>query len=82
MILALRADQNLLAIPSERARTAQDKSDLLVAEVTRITMTALDDYRLLRRSGLRVSALSLATMRFGSGWGWGADTPAAKARGA
>lgn len=34
---------------------------------------ALDDYKLLGRSGLRVSPLSLGTMTFGSEWGWGAD---------
>ncbi len=34
---------------------------------------ALDQYRLLGRSGLRVSPLSLGTMTFGSDWGWGAD---------
>lgn len=34
---------------------------------------ALDHYRLLGRSGLRVSPLSLGTMTFGSDWGWGAD---------
>lgn len=39
---------------------------------------ALDHYRLLGRSGLRVSPLSLGTMTFGSEWGWGAD--AAEAR--
>jgi aryl-alcohol dehydrogenase-like predicted oxidoreductase len=33
----------------------------------------LDNYRLLGRSGLRVSPLSLGTMTFGSDWGWGAD---------
>ncbi|MBV2363568.1 aldo/keto reductase [Streptomonospora nanhaiensis] len=32
----------------------------------------LDDYRLLDRSGLRVSPLSLGTMTFGDDWGWGA----------
>lgn len=30
-------------------------------------------YKLLGRSGLRVSELSLGTMTFGSTWGWGAD---------
>lgn len=35
--------------------------------------TALDHYRLLGRSGLRVSPLALGTMTFGSDWGWGAD---------
>ncbi|WP_348535993.1 aldo/keto reductase [Labrys sp. LIt4] len=34
---------------------------------------ALDDYRLLGRSGLRISPLSLGTMTFGTDWGWGAD---------
>lgn len=37
------------------------------------TVNALDQYRLLGRSGLRVSPLSLGTMTFGSDWGWGAD---------
>ena len=35
--------------------------------------TALDHYRLLGRSGLRVSPLCLGTMTFGTDWGWGAD---------
>ncbi|MGC6399002.1 aldo/keto reductase [Sphingomonas sp. FW199] len=35
--------------------------------------TALDQYRLLGRSGLRISPLALGTMTFGSDWGWGAD---------
>src|SRR5215475_529654 len=30
------------------------------------------NYRLLGRSGLRVSELSLGTMTFGEEWGWGA----------
>lgn len=34
---------------------------------------ALDQYRLLGRSGLRVSPLALGTMTFGADWGWGAD---------
>lgn len=33
----------------------------------------LDHYRLLGRSGLRVSPLALGTMTFGTDWGWGAD---------
>ncbi|MBB5912275.1 aryl-alcohol dehydrogenase-like predicted oxidoreductase [Nocardia transvalensis] len=33
----------------------------------------LDTYRLLGRSGLRVSPLALGTMTFGADWGWGAD---------
>ena len=33
----------------------------------------LDTYRLLGRSGLRVSPLALGTMTFGLDWGWGSD---------
>ncbi|MFI7704809.1 aldo/keto reductase [Nonomuraea sp. NPDC049480] len=36
-------------------------------------MTTLDTYRLLGRSGLRVSPLALGTMTFGTDWGWGSD---------
>lgn len=36
-------------------------------------MTTLQHYRLLGRSGLRVSPLALGTMTFGTEWGWGAD---------
>jgi len=36
-------------------------------------MTSLEHYRLLGRSGLRVSSLALGTMTFGKDWGWGAD---------
>src|SRR3954467_12466780 len=42
----------------------------------RATMTnnlSLDTYRLLGRSGLRVSPLALGAMTFGTDWGWGAD---------
>jgi aryl-alcohol dehydrogenase-like predicted oxidoreductase len=38
----------------------------------------LDHYRLLGRSGLRVSPMSLGTMTFGSDWGWGADANEAR----
>jgi aryl-alcohol dehydrogenase-like predicted oxidoreductase len=37
------------------------------------TNNSLDTYRLLGRSGLRVSPLALGTMTFGTDWGWGAD---------
>ena len=37
------------------------------------------DYRLLGRSGLRVSELCLGTMTFGAEWGWGADEAASRA---
>ena len=42
------------------------------------TTPSLDRYRLLGRSGLRVSPLALGAMTFGTDWGWGAD--AAEAR--
>jgi len=35
--------------------------------------TTLDTYRLLGRSGLRVSPLALGAMTFGTDWGWGTD---------
>lgn len=41
-------------------------------------MTTLDTYRLLGRSGLRVSPLSLGAMTFGTDWGWGADADEAR----
>jgi aryl-alcohol dehydrogenase-like predicted oxidoreductase len=43
--------------------------------IERIT---IDRYRLLGRSGLRVSPLSLGTMTFGTDWGWGADQSEAR----
>jgi aryl-alcohol dehydrogenase-like predicted oxidoreductase len=39
---------------------------------------ALDHYRLLGRSGLRVSPIALGTMTFGTDWGWGADEAEAR----
>ncbi|MGF6888665.1 aryl-alcohol dehydrogenase-like predicted oxidoreductase [Nocardia sp. GAS34] len=38
----------------------------------------LDSYRLLGRSGLRVSPMALGTMAFGDDWGWGADRAEAR----
>ena len=38
-----------------------------------MSQLSLQSYRLLGRSGLRVSPLSLGTMTFGSDWGWGAE---------
>ena len=38
-----------------------------------MTNRSLDTYRLLGRSGLRVSPMALGTMTFGDDWGWGAD---------
>ena len=40
--------------------------------------TQLDHYRLLGRSGLRVSPLCLGTMTFGTDWGWGSDEEQSK----
>ena len=40
--------------------------------------TRLDHYRLLGRSGLRVSPLCLGTMSFGTDWGWGSDEKASR----
>ena len=39
---------------------------------------SLDTYRLLGRSGLRVSPLALGTMTFGTEWGWGAGREEAR----
>jgi aryl-alcohol dehydrogenase-like predicted oxidoreductase len=38
----------------------------------------LQSYRLLGRSGLRVSPLALGAMTFGADWGWGADEAEAR----
>jgi aryl-alcohol dehydrogenase-like predicted oxidoreductase len=38
----------------------------------------LDSYRLLGRSGLRVSPLALGTATFGTEWGWGAEKTEAR----
>ncbi|MFF1445952.1 aldo/keto reductase [Streptomyces sp. NPDC058295] len=38
----------------------------------------LDTYRLLGRSGLRVSPLALGTATFGNDWGWGAEREEAR----
>ena len=43
-----------------------------------MTKPALDTYRLLGRSGLRVSPLSLGAMTFGEDWGWGANEAEAR----
>jgi len=40
--------------------------------------TDLTTYRLLGRSGLRISPLALGTMTFGADWGWGAEQPEAR----
>ncbi|MTD09640.1 aldo/keto reductase [Serratia sp. YC16] len=42
------------------------------------TSLSLDHYRLLGRSGLRVSPLALGTMTFGADWGWGAELAEAR----
>lgn len=40
---------------------------------------SLDTYRLLGRSGLRVSPLALGTATFGTDWGWGVEKEEARA---
>ena len=40
---------------------------------------SLASYHLLGRSGLRVSPLCLGTMTFGTQWGWGSESEAARA---
>jgi len=55
------------AAPQTGAATATDQP-----------VTQLDHYRLLGRSGLRVSPLCLGTMTFGTAWGWGADAQTSK----
>lgn len=42
------------------------------------TSLSLDHYRLLGRSGLRVSPLALGTMTFGADWCWGAELAEAR----
>ncbi|MBI1180286.1 MAG: aldo/keto reductase [Alphaproteobacteria bacterium] len=41
-------------------------------------MVALNEFRLLGRSGLKVSPLCLGAMTFGEEWGWGADAQASR----
>ncbi|KAF9994708.1 hypothetical protein BGZ80_007738, partial [Entomortierella chlamydospora] len=41
-------------------------------------LTALDNYVLLGKSGLRVSPLTLGTMTFGEKWGFGANNETSK----
>lgn len=59
-------------------------TDSIPAPVTEAPRTdraaelALDTYRLLGRSGLRVSPLALGTMTFGEDWGWGAGAEEAR----
>jgi aryl-alcohol dehydrogenase-like predicted oxidoreductase len=43
------------------------------------SMTSLDSYITLGRSGLRVSPLTLGTMTFGEDWGWGASPETSEA---
>lgn len=47
--------------------------------MTESSSLRLDHYRLLGRSGLRVSPLCLGTMTFGTDWGWGADEETGRA---
>jgi aryl-alcohol dehydrogenase-like predicted oxidoreductase len=47
-------------------------------EVVLPNALSLDRYRVLGRSGLRISPLALGTMTFGSDWGWGTDKDEAR----
>jgi aryl-alcohol dehydrogenase-like predicted oxidoreductase len=40
------------------------------------SLEALMRYKILGRSGLRVSEFALGTMTFGTEWGWGSDRAA------
>lgn len=51
-----------------RTNRSTSRNTLLMTKAT-----ALNDYTLLGRSGMRVSPLALGTMTFGADWGWGAD---------
>lgn len=53
-------------------------SEAAVQRDSRDPDLALDTYRLLGRSGLRVSPLALGAMTFGEDWGWGADAEEAR----
>ncbi|WP_433759608.1 aldo/keto reductase [Nocardia sp. CA-135398] len=57
---------------SDQARTANRSA------VPSSRALDLDSYRLLGRSGLRVSPMALGTMTFGNDWGWGTDKPEAR----
>jgi aryl-alcohol dehydrogenase-like predicted oxidoreductase len=59
---------------SEASTTPPATADMTAAPVAR----ALDHYRLLGRSGLRVSPFALGTMTFGTDWGWGSDQDEAR----
>lgn len=51
----------------------------MTIDTSTTTPHALDHYRLLGRSGLRVSPLALGTMTFGTDWGWGSDLQESRA---
>src|SRR5207244_223108 len=67
------------SFPYPRTRSRRTLGQEHPVENRKITMAAsLDTYRLLGRSGLRVSPLALGAMTFGSDWGWGADKDEAR----
>ena len=59
----------------EEQMTAEALTDVKAStsEASSRGSRSLDTYRLLGRSGLRVSPLALGAMTFGPDWGWGAD---------
>lgn len=63
-----RAGRSRIRTVNAMNRTAQENTMALT----------LDTYRLLGRSGLRVSPLALGTATFGTEWGWGAERDEAR----
>jgi aryl-alcohol dehydrogenase-like predicted oxidoreductase len=57
---------------------ADTASEIVQADRHETVPLSLDTYRLMGRSGLRVSPMALGTMTFGTDWGWGADRDEAR----
>jgi len=60
---------------TDASATSQASTNQAPAPIAR----SLDHYRLLGRSGLRVSPFALGTMTFGPDWGWGSEQGEARA---
>jgi aryl-alcohol dehydrogenase-like predicted oxidoreductase len=73
-----RADAGATAA-DVHTRSAQHGERLRISgERDHAPRVALDQHRLLGRSGLRVSPIALGTMTFGADWGWGAERKEAR----
>src|SRR3954471_2514623 len=68
--------RHLLLIQPRGATTPMTSNG--TSNETSTRASTLDTYRLLGRSGLRVSPLALGTMTFGTDWGWGANAADAR----